>query len=221
MKRILYACLLALLSVGVTGTANATSTLVGGSLEGKGGYWFQMDKGFLFNEVGYDQGPVNISSFNFLSAFMTGADQPTKISLDFMGDPNGPLIGKTITASTLTIYGLNDEVLLVATLKAPSQGYINLMPAVGEHGNFDLAGLYDVSGGKYFDDGLVTGTINLAVNYATGVLANSQDFHFTEGKFAIYYDESSTVPEPTSSVLLISSLAGIAARRKKASKVSV
>jgi len=220
MKRILYACLVALLALG-TGTANATSTLVGGTLAGKGGYWFQMNKGFLFNEVGSDQGPVNISSFDFLSAFMTGADKPTKVSLTYMGDASDPLSHKDITASTLTIYGLNNEVLLTASINSPGFGYMNINSALGAAGQFDLYGSYIVSGGKYFDDGLVNGTISLAVNYANGLIANSQDFHFTGGKFEVGYNPVAPVPEPTTSVLLLSSLAGIAARRKKASKVSV
>lgn len=198
-------CLLSILP----SSAYAT-TLVSGYLAGNAGYWFgTYQKGYTF--INNKEKDVPISGFTFLDSIASFSGKtPTSLYANWM--TNGSTNGYQLTAGKVDFYSGTELILSLAA--KPLSGAISMTPAVGVAGDFTLNGLYDVVGGSIANR--FTGPLSFNLNYDIGKIYNGADFHFYGGSFSLSSSGGGTaVPEPASSVLLISSLAGIAARRRK------
>lgn len=210
MRKLFYCALTLMYSVCPFENSFA-APLLSSSIEGQGAHWYTMDAGYLFNQEGVDQGPVALNNFNSVDPILSDANKPAKISLSWKTSPTSSFTDLSLRNSELLLFDARDQLLLSASLISGS-GSIDIVHEVGQNGEFNYLASFNITGGSLFSSGQLTGGIIANVIYSESILANDGDFHFTNGSI-----ELSSVPEPASSVLLISSLAGIVARRKKGS----
>ncbi len=222
MKRLLFVCLSLLGLIIGSSSAHAT-TLVSGKLSDKIGYWYKMDFGSIFSggpgAATYEG--AKITAFDQLASIVTGANKPTKLDLNFHTG-TGPNSKLNVTTAELTLFDANGGLLLKAVIGPNgTNGIASLTPGVGVGAQYDFHGNFNVVGGSLFTQNLVVGSIFANFNYDIGDYSVKNDFHAHTGSFLISYTPvpPSDIPEPASSVLLLSSLAGFAARRRKAIKI--
>jgi hypothetical protein len=220
MRNILIPCLL-LLSLVFVSSAEAT-TLVAGDLRDNqsGGVWAQHSNMFyLFYDINNTNGVdrIPIKSFSAISSILVGASRPTHIVLGGMGTGNRGT--SALTVADFSLY--NGSTLLLSATLGNNDGTLSYTNRLGLAGNFDFLSDLTVNGGSLFTAGLVEGIINVAVNGNNGYYARPKDFLFQDISFSVSYTPSSNppnpnpIPEPATSALLVSSLVGVVAKRRK------
>lgn len=190
--------------------------LLSSNINGQGAHWYTMDGGYLFNKDGFDKGPVTLNNFNSFNPIFSNSNKPAKISLSWMTAPTSSFTDLSLRNSELLLFDAQNQLLLSASLISGS-GSIDIVHESGQNGEFNYLASFNITGGSLFSSGQLSGGITANVIYSESILANDGDFHFTNGSIAIGRSGTTTeVPEPASSILLLSSIAGIVARRRKA-----
>lgn len=223
MKNVLIPYLLLLSLCFGLGVAQAT-TLVAGDVgpNQSGGVWAQhSNKFYLFYDITNTRGvdKIPIGSFSAISNILIGVNKPTHIVLSGMGTGNSGT--SDLTVADFSLY--NGSTLLLSATLGNNDGTLSYINRLGLAGNFDFLSDLTVNGGSLFTAGLVEGIINVAVNGNNGYYAKPKDFLFQDISFSVSYNPlappPNPIPEPATSMLLISSLVGIVAKRNRTKAV--
>jgi len=226
MKKMLFVCLALLGIVGSSSYAHATALLVAGDYADahRFGLWYNMSgHTYVLGDASATSHRIDISQFSFLASFLTGANRPATMEFNTI-IAGGTITHPKVTSADLSFYNSSGELLLRAQ-GVPNSTLVDIIHLNGVNGQLDIFSTLNVTGGSLFTSGLVNGTITANVDFNNVLAINKyKDIHFSDGNFSISYNPKippNEIPEPATSVLLLSSLAGIVARRKKAKGIKI
>ena len=174
------------------------------------GFWSRADKFFTFiNNDNYIK-PNRVSKTTFKDPKL----EPTVFSqIQAMGTTS--VDNHTVTSGVVDVYGPNSHLLFSATYL--SNGTQSHILRSGTSGQLDVNGVFQVTAGSLFDQGLVTGQLYLEIAYDRVWKNSSIDLKTSNGTWTFYElvdnptnppEPPTEVPEPISMSLLLSGLLG-------------
>lgn len=181
------------------------------------GYWQGMGKFFTFrSNDNYGVQPINVSGITFRDPSLRNINFSKVSAMGTTVDTRqGPL-----RAGVVQLFGPGNEVLLSTDYS--SNGLLSAIYRSGAAGQLNVNGVFNVTGGSLFANGLVTEPLYIEIAFDSVWSNKPADLKAHAGHFTFYRRDGgtpppppSTVPEPASMILLGSSLLGAAKMRRR------
>ncbi len=217
------AAMICFLTIGLVGQAQAVT--MGGDYEefltlqtdAYLGYWKDSEKFFTLNkgQENWNQ-PTPVSNVSFVDEAL---DDFTFGEVYAMGTTRNHWFDTFLNTGVVSVFDDEGEVLFTAEYE--SGGDFESIWKNGQAGELAFSGLFTVTGGEFYERGLLDGTIYIDAAYHTVTGLYSRDIIAQYGTYRFFspdgipiIDPPTDVPEPMSLSLLAAGLLGGAWRRK-------